>query len=111
MFWIIESLRYADMPIATTSVDVNNTTTDAVERDIEQLYEPKRSQTTEHERVDAAEWLIEQFKAIDSNTLSSTQFEAFMALMVENTDSKFLQDCFEEYRRRKKFQVAVSTAS
>ena len=64
-----------------------------------------------HERTDAAEWLIEQFKAVDNNTLTSIQFEGFMALMIESADTPFLKGCFEEYQRRKDFQVAVSTAS
>ena len=64
-----------------------------------------------HERADDAEWLIEQFKAVDNNTLTSIQFEAFMTLMIENADTPFLKATFEEYQRRKVFQVAVSTAS
>ena len=66
--------------------------------------------TATHERAEAAEWLIEQLRAIETNTLTSIQFEAFRNVVM-NVDSVFLKGCFEEYQRRKDFQVAVSTAS
>ena len=66
--------------------------------------------TATHERAEAAEWLIEQLRAIETNTLTSIQFDAFRNVVL-NVDSVFLKGCFEEYQRRKDFQVAVSTAS
>ena len=81
---------------------INNTTTDVVERDIEQLYDLMRPQTTEYERADRfKEWIIEQLRAIETDTLSDQQFDAFNDVIDENAGSKFLQDCIGEYFDRK----------
>ena len=50
------------------------------------------------------EWVIRQFEAVETNSLSKEQFTAFVQLITADPSHPFVTECFEDFEERKEFK-------